>query len=92
MTALHEDICRCLGCGVEWSRVEVVSPGESDGICLACWVATERSGFHEAIPEAEYHADRDSLSVSGAKTLLKAPAIFRHQQDHPVHKLSLIHI
>jgi len=43
-------------------------------------------GFYDDIPEAEYHADRESLSVSGAKTLLKAPALFRHQQDNPVHK------
>jgi len=43
-------------------------------------------GFYPDIPEAEYHADRDSLSVSGAKTLLKAPALFRWQQDHPVHR------
>lgn len=43
-------------------------------------------GFHADIPEAEYHADRASLSVTGAKTLLKAPALYRWQQDHPVHK------
>ena len=43
-------------------------------------------GFHDDIPEADYHADRDSLSVSGAKVILKAPALFRWQQDHPVHK------
>lgn len=43
-------------------------------------------GFYPDIPEAEYHADRGSLSVSGAKTLLKAPALFKWQQDHPVHK------
>lgn len=43
-------------------------------------------GFHSDIPEADYHGDRDSLSVSGAKVLLKAPALFRWQQDHPVHK------
>jgi hypothetical protein len=43
-------------------------------------------GFHPSIPEAEYHADRNSLSVTGAKTLLKSPALFRHQQDSPVHK------
>lgn len=43
-------------------------------------------GFHDDIPEAEYHADRESLSVSGAKVLLKAPALFRHQQDNPVHR------
>lgn len=43
-------------------------------------------GFHDDVPEHLYHADRDSLSVSGAKTILKAPALFRWQQDHPVHK------
>lgn len=48
--------------------------------------ATRAPGFYEDIPEAEYHADRTSLSVSGAKVLLKAPALFRWQQDHPVHK------
>jgi hypothetical protein len=43
-------------------------------------------GFYPDIPEADYHGDRDSLSVSGAKTLLRAPALFRYEQDHPVHK------
>lgn len=43
-------------------------------------------GFVHQLDEATYHADRDSLSVSGAKTLLKSPALFRHQQDNPVHK------
>lgn len=44
------------------------------------------SGFYSDIPEADYHADRESLSVSGAKTLLKAPALFRYEQDHPTHR------
>ena len=43
-------------------------------------------GFYDDIPEREYHDDKDSLSVSGAKVLLKAPALFRWQQDHPVYK------
>lgn len=43
-------------------------------------------GFHVDVPEAEYHADRGSLSVSGAKVLLKAPALYRWQLDHPVHR------
>lgn len=34
-------------------------------------------------PEAEYHADRDSLSSTGAKTILRSPRQFRHQWDHP---------
>jgi hypothetical protein len=42
-------------------------------------------GFYDDIPESTYHADRDSLSVSGAKVLLKAPALFKWQQDHPTH-------
>lgn len=44
------------------------------------------TGFHDDIPEADYHADRESLSVSGAKVILKAPALFKWQLDHPVHK------
>lgn len=43
-------------------------------------------GFHDSIPEFEYHADRTSLSVSGAKVLLRSPALFKWQQDNPVHK------
>lgn len=38
------------------------------------------------LDEREYHADRESLSVSGAKVLLKSPAKFRWQQEHPVYK------
>lgn len=45
-----------------------------------------KPGFYDDIPEDEYHADRGSLSVSGAKVMLKAPALFRWQQDHPTHK------
>lgn len=48
--------------------------------------ALHPDGFHADVPEADYHADRGSLSVSGAKTILKAPALFRWQQDNPVHK------
>lgn len=40
-------------------------------------------GFYEDIPEANYHADPTSLSVSGAKTLLKAPALYRWRLGHP---------
>ena len=43
-------------------------------------------GFYSDVDEAEYHAHAGSLSVSGAKTLLQAPAKFRHQLDNPVHK------
>ena len=43
------------------------------------------TGFHD-VPDAEYHGDRRSLSVSGAKVLLDCPARYRWQQDNPVHK------
>lgn len=39
-------------------------------------------GFYDDVPEAAYHADRESLSVSGAKLLLKAPARYKWQQDN----------
>lgn len=40
-------------------------------------------GVHADIPETEYHADRGSLSQSGAKLLLSSPAKFKQAQDHP---------
>jgi len=40
-------------------------------------------GFYDDLPEADYHADRTSLSQSGAKLLLKSPALFRYEQEHP---------
>lgn len=49
-------------------------------------IPTDPTGFHADIPEAEYHAHAGSLSQSGAKLLLRAPALFRHAQDHPDHK------
>lgn len=42
--------------------------------------------LHDDINEQAYHADRGSLSVSGAKILIKSPAKFRHRQDNPEHK------
>ena len=43
-------------------------------------------GFYDLVEEHEYHADRESLSVSGAKLILDSPAKFRHRQDNPEHK------
>lgn len=40
-------------------------------------------GFHPDIDEEAYHADPGSLSQSGAKVLLKAPALFQHQRLNP---------
>lgn len=45
--------------------------------------ASHEPGFYPDIAEADYHRDPTSLSHSGAKTLLKAPALFRHEQDNP---------
>lgn len=43
-------------------------------------------GFHHDLAEEVYHADARSLSSTGAKTILKSPALFKHQQTHPEHK------
>lgn len=42
------------------------------------------TGIHSDVPEAVYHADKDSLSVSGAKKLLppSCPALFRWERDN----------
>jgi hypothetical protein len=40
-------------------------------------------GFYQDIPAAEYHSDPDSISASSLKTLLKAPALYRHRQANP---------
>ncbi|MFG2670816.1 PD-(D/E)XK nuclease-like domain-containing protein [Streptomyces sp. NPDC048445] len=42
-------------------------------------------GLHPDLSMTEYHADRSSLSSSGARKLLppSCPALFRYEQDHP---------
>lgn len=44
-----------------------------------------KPGVYQDIPEEAYHADRASLSVSGAKLLLppSCPAKFRYRMDNP---------
>lgn len=49
-------------------------------------IPQDPTGFHDDIDETDYHAHPGSLSVSGAKVLLRAPSLFKHQQDNPVHK------
>lgn len=45
------------------------------------------TGLHNHIPEAAYHADRESLSSTGAKVLLyEGPRAYRWALGHPVHK------
>lgn len=46
-------------------------------------IPDDPTGFHADVDEAEYHAHQGSLSVSGAKLILKAPALFRHRQLNP---------
>lgn len=47
--------------------------------------ATQARGFVRDLDEEVYHRDPSSLSVSGAKLLLKSPALFRYRQDNPEH-------
>lgn len=45
-------------------------------------MVTYEPGLHYGVP---YHPLPGSLSVSSAKTLLKAPALYRWQREHPTH-------
>lgn len=45
--------------------------------------AERRTGFLPDVPEDTYHADPGSLSHSGAKLILKAPAQYRWETDNP---------
>ncbi|MGW6395439.1 PD-(D/E)XK nuclease-like domain-containing protein [Streptomyces sp. NPDC055103] len=40
-------------------------------------------GLYPDLPAEAYHADRGSLSSTGARRILAAPALFRYEQDHP---------
>ncbi|ORL93439.1 recE [Prescottella equi] len=40
-------------------------------------------GIYDGIPDHVYHSDTASLSSSGARAILKSPAQFRYEQDHP---------
>jgi hypothetical protein len=44
------------------------------------------TGLHDDLDERIYHAHPTSLSVSGAKTILKAPALYQWERAHPVFK------
>lgn len=41
------------------------------------------SSLTAGISDAEYHGDKGSLSSSGARRILKCPALFRWEQDNP---------
>lgn len=45
--------------------------------------ASTEPGLYRDVPDHEYHADRDSLSSSGARTIVfRSPAQFRYEQLH----------
>jgi hypothetical protein len=57
---------------------------------VAEFLVTDPGVIH-GLPEDTYHADpcpNGSLSYSGAKVILQAPALYRWQRDHPVFKNS----
>lgn len=62
----------------------------TDGVACACPCHTVsddiKAGLHFDLDEPTYHAHPTSLSHSGAKVLLKAPALYKWQRDNPVHK------
>lgn len=49
-------------------------------------IPSDPTGIHDGVPEDEYHRHPTSLSVSGAKLLLKAPALFKYRQQNPEFK------
>lgn len=73
--ACREQIgCESLGHGVV----------EQPGISALQTEVPARDGWYTKVSEAIYHSDHQSLSSSGARTLLKeTPADFRSQQDEP---------
>lgn len=65
--------------------LDLVTEQKEDAMVDAAdWQPTR--GMHSDVPEATYHSHRGSLSVSGAKLLLRSPEKFKWQQEHPVHK------
>lgn len=46
-------------------------------------VSQREPGVYRDVPDTEYHADQDSLSSTGARTIVfGSPAQFRYEQDH----------
>lgn len=81
------DVLYCFRCEVALT----VDPAEP---CQGCGYVNDADafvpGFYEDVPETAYHSGtfgppEGSLSVTGAKVLLKAPALYRWRQDNPVH-------
>lgn len=48
------------------------------------WDPEHPTGIHHGLDELTYHGHPTSLSVTGAKTLLKAPALFQYRRANPM--------
>lgn len=89
------EVCGCLsepGNTIRWSETP-------EPYCTDCWEAHRETdgpwitepGVYLGLDEVAYHSDLvvgGSLSSTGAKTILKAPALFRHRLKHPETKLA----
>lgn len=68
----------------------VVGPVEQEVVATAPpagpVIPDDPTGLHPDIPEEEYHRHIGSLSQSGAKLILQAPALFDYERQHPVVK------
>lgn len=87
------DVCAPLGFGTHRRHDEsaVWYPEFKEWLCEHCLIektlaaaVPELDGIYTDVPELAYHADRNSLSSSGARLLLppSCPAIFHHQQEN----------
>lgn len=47
--------------------------------------APREPGLYPSLSNADYHAD-PSLSASGMKLILEAPAIYKHERENPTHR------
>ena len=65
---------------------DVTVERESSHVPPAGPIPDDPTGFHLDIPEEHYHRHPTSLSQSGAKLILQAPALFDHSRRHPVYK------
>lgn len=76
--------CECLRCSDSSTAAT-----NTTAACAASAVTTNhdgtamRNGLHDNITDIDYHADRNSLSSTGARKLLECPARFRHEQLYP---------
>lgn len=88
-TALAQcDACTPLGFA-HYQRADEAAEWDEERAEWLCDVCRRRpkgvpaaDGVYTDIDEISYHADKTSLSSSGARTLLDCPAIFHHERQH----------